>query len=149
MFILYEFGRNVEFYFQYESTVLGSFYYIILYFGGIFFSTIRDYSKYKDDPSYMALGASGAVSAVLFSHILIFPTEALYLFFIPVPIPSFVFGMLYLLLERYLDKKGGGHVAHGAHIYGALFGIIFTIFTNFSLLPSFFNQIISYLSSFF
>lgn len=149
MFILYQFGQGVEYYFKYDSPTLGSFYYILLYFGGILFSSLRDYSKYKNDPNYMALGASGAVSAVLFAHILIYPTTALYLFFIPIPIPSFLFGILYLWLERYLDKRGKDHVAHGAHISGALFGIIFTLFTNFALLPSFFAQIGDYISNLF
>lgn len=149
MFVLYEFGRNVENYFDANFPAMGAIYFIILYFGGIFFSSLRDYSIYKDDPNYLALGASGAVSSVLFSHILIYPTTSLYLFFIPIPIPSFVFGGLYLWYEHYMDKKGGGQIAHGAHIYGAIFGVIFTIFTNFALIPSFFEQIGFYLSSFF
>jgi membrane associated rhomboid family serine protease len=149
MFVLYQFGQNVEFYFTANNPALGSFYFIFLYFGGVVFSSLRDYTKYKNDRNYMALGASGAVSAVLFSHILIFPTNALYLFFIPIPIPSFVFGGLYLWYEHYNDKKGGGNIAHGAHFYGALFGMIFTLFTNFSLLPRFFQQIGEYLMSFF
>jgi len=149
MFVLYEFGRNVESFFKYDSPLLGSFYFIILYLAGIVFSSLRDYTQHKNDQYYLALGASGAVSAVLFSHIIIFPTTSLYLMFIPIPIPSFIFGALYLWYEQYLDKKGGDRVAHGAHIYGALFGAIFTIFTNFSLLPRFFQQIGEYFISFF
>jgi len=149
MFVLYQFGLNVELYFKSSSPVLGTIYYLILYFGAVIFSSLRDYSKYKDDPNYIALGASGAVSAVLFSHIIIYPTTALYLFFIPIPIPSFIFGGLYLWFEHYMDKKGGDHIAHGAHLYGALFGVIFTIFTNFALIPSFFAQIQDYILSFF
>lgn len=149
MFVLFEFGRNVEQYFRISSPTLGVFYFLFLYFGGIVFSSLKDYSKYKNDPNYMALGASGAVSAVLFSHILIYPTTSLYLFFIPIPIPSFVFGGLYLWYEHYNDKKGGGNIAHGAHFYGALFGMLFTLFTNFSLLPNFFAQIGEYFTSFF
>jgi membrane associated rhomboid family serine protease len=149
MFVLYEFGRNVEAYFTGNFPSLGSFYFIFLYFGGVVFSSLRDYSMNKDNPNYLALGASGAVSAVLFSHIVIFPTTSLYLLFIPIPIPSFVFGGLYLWYEQYMDKRGNDHVAHGAHIYGALFGVIFTVFTNFGLVPSFFEQIANYFMSFF
>jgi membrane associated rhomboid family serine protease len=149
MFVLFQFGANVEIYFKQASITRGAIYFLILYFGGVIFSSLRDYYKYKEDAHYMALGASGAVSAVLFAHILIYPTTALYLFFIPIPIPSFVFGGLYLWYEQYMDKRGGDHVAHGAHIYGALFGVIFTLFTNFALLPSFFQQIGQYIASFF
>lgn len=149
MFVLYQFGINVELSFLNFSPALGIVYYLILYFGGILFSSLRDYTKYKNDPNYLALGASGAVSAVLFSHIIIYPTSALYLFFIPIPIPSFAFGALYLWFEHYMDKKGSDHVAHGAHLYGAIFGVLFTIFMDFSLIPAFFSQIGTYILSFF
>ena len=148
MFVLYQFGTNVELFFKANSPGRGTLYFIILYLGGIIFSSLRDYVKHKDDPNYLALGASGAVSAVLFSHIMIYPATELYLFFIPIAIPSFVFGILYLGLEQYLDRKGRDHVAHGAHFYGAVFGIIFTLFTDFSILPEFFSQINNYLQSF-
>lgn len=149
MFVLYEFGRNVELALINDHPKMGWFYFLFLYFGGILFSSLRDFEKHKNNPNYNALGASGAVSAVLFAHILIYPTTALYLMFIPIPIPSFVFGALYLWLEGYLDKREGGHIAHGAHFYGAIFGFVFMLFTNFSLLPNFFSQIIDYLGSFF
>jgi len=149
MFVLYQFGRNVESYFKIDFPKAGWLFYLLLYFGGIIFSSLRDFEKHKNNPNYNALGASGAVSAVLFAHILIYPTTSLYLMFIPIPIPSFVFGAMYLWLEGYLDKREGGHIAHGAHFYGAIFGFVFTLFTSFSLLPNFFKQIINYLGSFF
>lgn len=149
MYVLYQFGTSVELFFRNDHPQSGWILYLFLYVGGVFFSSLRDFESYKTDPGYNALGASGAVSAVLFSHILIYPTTALYLFFIPIPIPAFVFGALYLWLEHYLDKRGGDRIAHGAHFYGALFGIVFTIFTNFSLVPHFFSQIGNYLTSFF
>ncbi len=149
MFVLFQFGGNVEQFFMSDSPSLGVFYFLFLYLGGIVFSSMRDYLQYKNDSSYLALGASGAISAILFSHIIIYPTLSLYLFFIPIPIPSFVFGGLYLWFEQYMDKKGGDHIAHGAHFYGAIFGVIFTVFTNFSLIPDFFTQIGAYLVSFF
>ena len=149
MFVLFQFGGNVEQYFKADSPSFGVFSFLFLYFGGIIFSSMRDYTQHRNDSSYLALGASGAISAILFSHIIIHPTLALYLFFIPIPIPSFVFGGLYLWFEQYMDKKGGDRVAHGAHFYGAIFGMVFTIFTNFSLVPHFFNEIANYLASFF
>lgn len=149
MFVLYQFGVNVEYFFMANSPNVWVIYFLILYFGGIIFSSLRDYTQNLNNPNYFALGASGAVSAVLFSHIIIYPTTALYLFFIPIPIPSFVFGGLYLWFEHYMDKRGGDHIAHGAHIYGAIFGVVFTIFTSFSLLPKFFQQIGAYILDFF
>ena len=149
MFVLYEFGRNVEIFLRSGHPSMGWILFLALYFGGIVFSSLRDYEKQKNNPYYNALGASGAVSAVLFAHILIYPAVPLYIMFIPIPIPSFVFGILYLWLENYLDKREAGHIAHGAHIYGAIFGLIFTLFTDFSLLGNFFSQIADYLASFF
>jgi len=149
MYVLYIFGVNVEHYFHAQNPQMWVIYYLALYFGGLIFSALPDYSRYKNDPYYNALGASGAVSAVLFAHILISPTTSLYLMFIPIPIPSFIFGVFYLWVEYYLSKRKIDRVAHWAHISGAIYGLVFTFFTNFALLPLFFGQIINYLKSFF
>ena len=100
--------------------------YVGLYVGGILFSSLVGYQRHIHDPGYRAVGASGAVAAVLFAHILMLPTQAIYLMFIPIPIPSFVFGILYLAYERYMDRRGGDNVAHDAHFHGAVFGVVYT-----------------------
>ena len=150
MYVLYLFGTNVEQYLMMEHGGKGRFYYLLLYFGGILFSSLRDYTLHKENQTYLALGASGAVSAILFAFIIISPTAGLVLLFLPFfPIPGFILGALYLWSESYFDKRGGTGIAHGAHLYGAIFGMIFIIFTDFSLVPSFFAQIGAYLASFF
>lgn len=126
MFVLYMFGANVERLYQGLTDGSGALAFSGLYLGGILFSSLVGYRRHIHDPGYRAVGASGAVAAVLFAHILMLPTQSIYLMFIPIPIPSFVFGILYLAYERYMDKRGGDNVAHDAHFHGALFGVVYT-----------------------
>jgi membrane associated rhomboid family serine protease len=134
MFVLYMFGRNVEVLFMYITALPMVVMYIALYIGGILFASIPGMVKHADDPGYRAVGASGAVSAVLFSQILILPTQPVSILFIPVELPAFLFGGLYLIYSWYMDKRGGDHVAHDAHFYGALFGVLFTTMLDPALL---------------
>ncbi len=126
MFVLYMFGRNVEMLYGMITGGSPVVPFLILYGGGILFSSLPSFKRYMLDPSYRAVGASGAVSAVLFAQILMLPTTSVYFFLIPFPIPAFVFGILYLFYSWYMDRKGGDNVAHDAHFYGALFGILYT-----------------------
>lgn len=126
MFVLYMFGTSVENLYGILHEGHGLTPFLILYLGGIIFSSLPSYKKHIHDPSYRAVGASGATSAVLFAHILMMPKSPVYFWFVPVPIPGFIFGILYLAYEWYLDKKGNDNVAHDAHFYGALFGVGFT-----------------------
>lgn len=126
MFVLYMFGRNVELLYTQITGRSAVLPYVGLYVGGILFSSLPSFKKYLMDPTYRAVGASGAVSAVLFAQILMLPTTSIYFFLIPFPIPAFVFGILYLVYSYYMDKRGGDNVAHDAHFYGAVFGVIFT-----------------------
>ena len=96
----------------------------------------------------MSLGASGAVSAVLFASILWIPNGGIGLFFIPISIPAWIFGILYLLFEYYMGKKGGGNVAHDAHFGGAIFGIVYVLFINFSKGIDFIEYIIQSVQQF-
>jgi membrane associated rhomboid family serine protease len=102
-------------------------YLCLLYFVGGLCATLWPMLRHQDDPGYRSLGASGAVSAILFAFILWDPTQKLYLMFIPIPIPAYVFGPLYLAFEYYSFKKGQTGVAHDAHIGGAIFGILFVL----------------------
>ena len=109
-------------------------------------SVIPTYINNKDNYHYRSLGASGAVSAVIFAGILFEPLVGIGLFFIPVYLAGFLFGILYLLVSGWLDKKGGGNINHSAHIFGALFGIAFTIiacrvFSDHPVLQLFIDQI--------
>ncbi|MFM1876259.1 MAG: hypothetical protein RL266_1996 [Bacteroidota bacterium] len=127
MWVLYLFGGLVEDYFAEFRGIGGQFAFVALYLGGILFATLPSYSRHQDNFSYNSLGASGAVAAVLFSSIYFQPTMDLYLMLIPIPIPAIIFGIGYLALEWYLDKKAMDNVAHDAHFWGAGFGFIFTV----------------------
>ena len=127
MFVLYSFGTQVEQYFSFFFGGKAVFYYLLMYVGGIVFSSISTYIKYKSEPYYNAVGASGAVSAVVFSSIIFDPTAKLGFLFLPIPMPAFVFGFIYLLYSAYMSKRGNDNIGHDAHFWGALFGVFFTI----------------------
>jgi membrane associated rhomboid family serine protease len=98
----------------------------ILYVTAIVAAVIPDYIKYKDKSNYRSLGASGAVSAIVFAAITIQPNMPIQFFFIPFKIPGFVFGICFLILSASLAKKGGGNIGHSAHFWGSVYGILFT-----------------------
>lgn len=122
----------------------GEFFFLLLYVGGILFSSLSAMRRHRDNPGYDAVGASGATSAVIFAFILLNPLQGLGIIFIPVYIPGFLFGLLYLLLESYMDKRGQTHIAHDAHIYGALFGFIFPMALDYEFLLYFIESIRAY-----
>lgn len=127
MLVLYSFGRVVEEYYQLYFGMKGMLYYILLYVGGTALSTLPSYGKHKDDYSYTAVGASGAVSAVVFASIIFAPLSKIYLFPIPIGIPAIIFGVLYLIYSGYMGKKNVDNIGHDAHFWGAIFGFVFTI----------------------
>ena len=140
MFALYMFGEIVED--QAFPILFGekaTFYYILLYLGGIIFSSLFEFFRQKDNPNYSSVGASGAVNAVVFSAILINPTMGMGLLFIPIFIPAWLFGILFLIYSWYMAKRGGDNIGHNAHFFGALFGLGFTL----ALKPALFNYFIA------
>ena len=110
--------------------IKGTGLFLFLYIAGGVAATIFPYLKNQDNSSYRALGASGAVSAVIFAAILWNPTMRLGILFIPFPIPAYIFGPLYLLIEYFAMRNIKTGVAHDAHLGGALFGILFVLFLN-------------------
>lgn len=126
MYVLYMFGNAVESRFAVITGGHGATAYLCLYLGGIVLSSLPGYFKHRDDPYYRAVGASGATSAVLFSFIMLEPSTELYLLLLPIPMPAWVFGLLYLGYEWYMSKRGGDGIAHDAHYFGALYGIAYT-----------------------
>ena len=120
MFTLYFFGKVME-------QVLGPEYFTGLYLTGLIVAGIPSVIKFRDNESYATLGASGAVGAVLFAFIFLYPMESIYLFLIPIPIPAFVFGVLYLIYSMYESKQARGKINHEAHIAGALWGIVYLV----------------------
>jgi membrane associated rhomboid family serine protease len=141
MFVLFSFGKSVIEGYEILFSTKGYLYFLLLYAGGLIFSILFDYGKYKDDPGYNAVGASGAVSAVLFANIILFPSGSLYLFPFPFPIPSVIFGILYLGYSAYMAKRGQDNIGHNAHFWGAIFGIVFTLILKPRLALLFWEQI--------
>lgn len=120
MFVLLFFGLELE-------GSLGAVHLLTLYLSGIIASSIPTLIKFKDDPGYATVGASGAVGSVLFAFIFLFPTEKLILILLPIPIPAWLFAILYLAYSIYESKSKRGKINHEAHIAGALWGIIYML----------------------
>jgi membrane associated rhomboid family serine protease len=127
MLSLYLFGRFVEQGFTDLFGGQGKWLYLLMYVSALLVSLLPSFTKNKNNYYYRSLGASGAVSAVVFAGLMLVPTLSLYIFFIPIPIPGFIFAPLYLLISFWLERKGGGSINHSAHIWGSLFGLAFII----------------------
>ena len=128
MLTLYFFGRVVEQYFSAAfGGVLGTVLYVVLYVSALAISSLGDLVKYRDNWNYNALGASGAVSAVLFASILFAPKMGIYIYLIPIPVPGYIFAPLYLLYCWYMAKRNMDNIGHTAHFWGAVYGLLFPI----------------------
>ncbi len=128
MLTLYFFGRVVEQYFSAAfGGVLGTVLYVVLYVSALAISSLGDLVKYRNNWNYNALGASGAVSAVLFASILFAPKMGIYIYLIPIPVPGYIFAPLYLLYCWYMAKRNMDNIGHTAHFWGAVYGILFPI----------------------
>jgi membrane associated rhomboid family serine protease len=150
MYTFYLFGNMVEQAFVEIFNSSGKALYTILYVTSLVACLLPTYLRHKNDYYYRSLGASGAVSAVIFVGILLNPTMKLQIFPIPVGIPAFIFGPLYLIVSAYLSKKGRGNINHSAHIWGAVYGIVFfaiicQFLSSFRPLESFVNEVSAYL----
>ncbi len=146
MFVLLSFGSMVEADYNYLfGASKGMYFYSLLYVGGVLLSSIPSYGKHKDDVLYTAVGASGAVSAVVFASIVISPLSGIRFIFIPFDIPAFIFGILYLVYSAYMSKRGKDNIGHDAHFWGALFGVAFTIIIKPALVAGFVDQISTFL----
>ena len=151
MYALYLFGQGqgesgVEFDFIFIFKDLGKLLYFLLYVAALGVCLIPTYNSHKNNSQYRSLGASGAVSAVVFAYILFNPMQGVGLIFLPIFIPGFLFGIIYLLISYWLSKKGGSNINHSAHIWGALFGIVFVLiacrlFGDYPVLANFWQSI--------
>ena len=138
MLTLYFFGTYMEAHYQ-GDLGLQKYYYLALYIGALIVSNIPTYIKHYNDYDYRSLGASGAVSAVLFSFILLGPWQQILVLVFPVP--AIIYGGLFLFYSAYMSRKGGDHINHDAHFYGALFGVLFTIAVRPDVINIFLNEL--------
>ena len=140
MFVLYFFGRNVESWFQelklegYINSVTIT--YSLLYFGGIIISSGITLFRYRNDRWYNSVGASGAVSAVVFTSIFFSPLERIY-FFAVIPIPGIAFALIYLIYSSYMSRRKTDNINHDAHFLGAVYGLLFPILISLDMLSHF------------
>jgi len=151
MYALYLFGEGqtkegTEYLFLATFGEKGKLLYLLMYLLALPVCLIPTFNKNKANYAYRSLGASGAVSAIVFAYILFEPLRGVGLIFIPVFIPGFLFGILYLVISYYLDRRGGSNINHSAHIWGALFGIVFVIiacklFSTFPVLENFLESV--------
>jgi membrane associated rhomboid family serine protease len=122
--------------FRYES-IVGSGQFFLIYMGSMVLADVMTYVKNKNNPNYAALGASGAISGLLFSFILYDPGMSLYIMFVPIAIPAPIFAVLYLVYSWYADKKSYDNINHNAHLWGALTGVVLTALIDFSAFKGF------------
>jgi len=144
MITLYFFGDVIEQIFKYYYGGAGTFYYLLLYFLGMVIADLPTLFKNRNNPNYNSLGASGAVSAVVFSSILFNPTAKICLFLPLLCLPGFIFGTLFILYSYFQGKRMADNINHDAHLYGALFGVIFSIAIEPGVIMSFFDQVLNY-----
>jgi membrane associated rhomboid family serine protease len=140
MIVLFSFGQAIEQYFKYNFGNNAILDYVLLYFGGILVSNIYALIKHRNNFFYNSVGASGAVSAVLFSAIFFDPWNSIYFFGI-LPIPGIVFAVLYLVYSYQMSTKQKDNVAHDAHFLGALYGFVFPILLNPQLFETFLDKL--------
>ncbi len=148
MFTLYIFGNAVEYWFAETIPVVGQLMYLLYYLIAIVAASSATYFRYRNTQGFASIGASGAVSAVLFTAILLYPTMDLRLMFIPIPIPGFIFGILFLWFSSYAARRGGDGIDHVAHFYGAVFGFLFPLVLKPALFLGFLGQLAGWFSSF-
>jgi len=151
MYSFYLFGDMVERAFVSVFDEKGKLLYAFMYLLALIVCLIPTYMQNRNNYLYRSLGASGAVSAVIFAGILLYPTLGMGIFPFPFHIPGFVFGPLYLILSAYLARKGHGNINHSAHLWGAIFGIVFVVvfsraMSDFDAFGHFLQQVSGYFS---
>jgi len=146
MFVLFSFGSAVESIFK-QLAIEGIikspvFTFVLLYFASMIFATVTTVAKQKDNQYYNSVGASGAVSAIVFTSIFFQPLAKLY-FYAVIPIPGIVFGILYLAYSQYMSKRNNDNINHDAHFIGAVFGFLFPLILEPKLIHVFLGQLFS------
>jgi len=142
MIVLWSFGLAVEHHFQLQFGAISRWYFLALFVGSLIFSSLWSLIKERNNLYYNAVGASGAVSAVLFAAIFFNPWENIYFFGI-LPMPGIIFGVLYLYYSFYMSRKKVDNIGHDAHFLGAVIGFCTPIIIRPSLFLEFINMLFS------
>jgi len=142
MYVLLQFGEIIEYRFVDLFGNMGRIIYVLFYLTAIVIADIPTYLKHKDNPSFSSIGASGAVSAVVFAFIMYYPLQGLTFIFFPFfAIPAIILGIGYLIYSSWASEKGRDNLDHLAHFTGAVYGVLFAIVSNPSIIQSFADQI--------
>ena len=136
MITLYFFGRAVEGVF---TDLIGAVGFLLFYLSAILVAILPTYLRHRHDPRYRSLGASGAVSAVLFAYILLAPWSLIFVFFLPVP--AIVYAVFYVGYSIWMDRQGNDNINHSAHLWGAGYGLLFTVMMEPRVIPYFLQQL--------
>ena len=137
MITLYFFGRYAE---QLFLPYIGAVGFALFYLSAILVAILPTYLRHRHDPNYRSLGASGAVSAVLFAYILVNPWSLIFVFFLPVP--AILYGVFYVGYSVWMDRQGRDNVNHSAHLWGAGYGVLFTIMMEPRVIPYFLDRLL-------
>ena len=136
------FNMFTYFFFAFQlEAIIGHWQFGLLYMASLILSDLPTIGKHKDDYWYRSLGASGAISAVLFSYILFNPMTKMIIFPLPIPIPAILYGVLYLIYCAYASRKSHDNINHDAHFFGALSGIMITILLYHEVISIFIRQL--------
>ncbi len=142
MLTLFFFGRYAEEWFRAAwGQTGGNVLFAVMYVSAIAVSSVADLVKHRNNPNYNAVGASGAVSAVLFASVFFDPKMGIYMYFIPVPIPAFIFAPLYLVYCQWMARRNMDNIGHTAHFWGAVYGFVFPLVCRPSLIQHFLNSL--------
>ena len=136
MITLYFFGQLIE---QAFRPHLGAYGYVLFYLAALIVSILPSYLEHRNDPSYRSLGASGAVSAVMFAFILLQPWALIFVFFIPVP--AIIYAALYVAYSVWAERRGRDNINHSAHLWGAGFGVLFSLAMDPRIASRFFARL--------
>jgi membrane associated rhomboid family serine protease len=138
MITLFFFGRTMEMIFQLIG--MGQVGYVLFYLSAVVISILPSYYRHRHDMNYISIGASGAVSAVLFAFILFQPWSMILVFFIPVP--AILYAVAYVGYTVYMDRRGGDNINHSAHLWGAAYGVLFMLFSHPAVINIFLSQLL-------
>lgn len=141
MLVLYSFGQALLHYLSYY-TLKAAFHYVVIYLGGMIVATLTTIAKHRNNYSYRGIGASGAVSAVMFACIFFNPWNKL-LFMAIIPVPGIIFAVLYLAYCSYMSRKANDNINHDAHFYGAVFGFVYPVLIDSRLWQAFVQMLLN------